>query len=205
MTVGAADPADGTPAGSVEFLDTTTGVDLGIVALSGGGARLATTALAAGTHAIGAVISAAAPSPSAWARWIKRSPPAVDDHRQQRQQGLRRPLPTLTVTYTGLVNGDTPNSLSTRPSLGTTATASSPAGSYPITVGGAADPNYSISYVNGTLTINPDPTTTAVTSSASTANFGQTVTFKATVTANAPGSGTPSGTVDFFDTTTNTT
>ena len=36
------------------------------------------------------------------------------------------------------------------------------------------------------------------------ANVGQTVTFTATVTANAPGSGTPTGTVDFFDTTTST-
>jgi hypothetical protein len=54
-----------------------------------------------------------------------------------------------------------------------------------------------------TLTVNKDGTTTTVSSpAASTVPVGQKVTLSATVTANAPGSGTPSGTVDFFDTTT---
>ncbi len=44
----------------------------------------------------------------------------------------------------------------------------------------------------------------SVSASPSFANVGQAVTFSATVTASAPGSGTPTGTVDFFDTTTNT-
>ena len=66
-------------------------------------------------------------------------------------------LPTLTATYTGFVNGDTTASLTTQPTLSTTATASSHvAGSpYTITVGGAVDTDYSISYVTGTLTVNP--------------------------------------------------
>ncbi|WP_332913919.1 MBG domain-containing protein [Algoriphagus boritolerans] len=59
--------------------------------------------------------------------------------------------PALTFTYDGLVNGDT--GAAVEPSLATTATASSPVGSYPITVTGGSDPNYSISRVNGTLTI----------------------------------------------------
>ena len=61
-------------------------------------------------------------------------------------------LPTLTASYTGLVNGDTPASLSTLPTLATVP-ASSHAGSYAITAGAAIDPDYSISYVSGTLTI----------------------------------------------------
>ncbi len=64
-------------------------------------------------------------------------------------------LPTLTASYAGFVNGDTPASLTTLPTLTTTATTSSPAGSYPITASGAADPNYTISYVPGTLTVTP--------------------------------------------------
>jgi streptogramin lyase len=44
-------------------------------------------------------------------------------------------------------------------------------------------------------------TTTALTSSASTPSFGQALTLTATVTASS-GSGTPAGSVDFFDTTT---
>ena len=38
-------------------------------------------------------------------------------------------LPTLTASYTGFVNGDTALSLTTQPSLSTTATAASDAGS----------------------------------------------------------------------------
>jgi MBG domain (YGX type)/Bacterial Ig-like domain (group 3)/Domain of unknown function (DUF4214) len=65
------------------------------------------------------------------------------------------PLPTLTPGYTGLVNGDTAASFATPPSLSTTATASSHVGSYAITVGGAVDGDYTISYANGSLTIVP--------------------------------------------------
>jgi sugar lactone lactonase YvrE len=70
-------------------------------------------------------------------------------------------LPALTASYAGLVNGDTPASLTTVPSLATTASASSHvAGSpYAITIGGAADPNYTISYVPGALGITPAPLT----------------------------------------------
>ncbi|MGO9463201.1 MAG: Ig-like domain repeat protein, partial [Isosphaeraceae bacterium] len=52
--------------------------------------------------------------------------------------------------------------------------------------------------------VNKDNTTTTAVASPSSANLGQTVTFTATVTANSPGSGTPTGTVDFYDTTTST-
>jgi streptogramin lyase len=43
------------------------------------------------------------------------------------------------------------------------------------------------------------PTTTTITSSANPSVFGQAVTFTATVSATPPGSGTPTGTVTFFD------
>ena len=64
-------------------------------------------------------------------------------------------LPTLTVSYAGFVNGDTPASLTTQPTVGTTATASSHvSGSpYTITASGAVDPNYTIAYVAGSLTV----------------------------------------------------
>ena len=65
--------------------------------------------------------------------------------------------PTLGVSYSGFVNGDTSFSLTEQATASTVATASSNAGSYPITVSGAVYPNsnYAISYVNGTLTIVP--------------------------------------------------
>lgn len=64
-------------------------------------------------------------------------------------------MPTLTVVYTGFVNGDTSSRLTTQPVLSTTATVSSPVGVYPITVTGATAANYTITFVDGTLTINP--------------------------------------------------
>lgn len=62
-------------------------------------------------------------------------------------------LPTLTVAYAGLVNGDTPANLTTQPIVTTTATASSPVGNYLIIARGAASLNYAISYRQGILTV----------------------------------------------------
>ena len=64
-------------------------------------------------------------------------------------------LPTLTVSYSGFVAGDTAANLSTPPTLTTTATASSHVGGYAITVGGAVDTDYTISYFDGTLNVTP--------------------------------------------------
>src|SRR5438477_12239700 len=47
--------------------------------------------------------------------------------------------------------------------------------------------------------LGPDGSTTTIASSADPAILGQAVTFTATVSANAPGSGTPAGTVTFRD------
>ncbi len=66
-------------------------------------------------------------------------------------------LPTLTASYAGLVNGDTSASLTTAPTITTTATAASAPGAYPISASGAADADYSISYVGGTLTVGSPP------------------------------------------------
>ena len=52
-------------------------------------------------------------------------------------------------------NGDTPTSLATPVVLSTTATSHSPVGAYPITAAGASSPDYTISYVVGTLTVTP--------------------------------------------------
>ncbi len=84
-----------------------------------------------------------------------------------------QPVPTITPTYAGFVNGDTPASLTTQPTCATTATSSSPPGTYPTTCTGAADPNYTISYVAGTLTVLPAPLT--VTASSGSMNYGDSV------------------------------
>ena len=63
----------------------------------------------------------------------------------------------VSATITGLVNGDKPTAYTGFPSLTTTATASSPPGSYPITaaIGTLAAANYTFTFGTGTLTITP--------------------------------------------------
>ena len=70
-------------------------------------------------------------------------------------------LPTLTASYSGFVNGDTAASLTTRPTLSTTAAVGSQVSGSPyiITASGAVDPDYTISYAAGALTVTPTPLT----------------------------------------------
>jgi len=104
-------------------------------------------------------------------------------------------LPTLTGTLTGVIAGDAITS-----SFITTATAASPAGTYPITPQ-LSDPgnklsNYATVLVNGTLTVSTDATTTTLQSSAPIILTQSNVTFTAKVTSSA---GTPAGQVSFMD------
>jgi len=104
------------------------------------------------------------------------------------------PNPAFTATVVPPVPGLTTSET-------TTATQSSPVGNYFIvpTVTSPVSGNYSVTLVEGTLTIGQSPTTTLLQSSAATSTYGSSVTFTATVTPNIGGSGTPSGTVSFFD------
>jgi len=70
--------------------------------------------------------------------------------------------PTLTYNVTGFVNGDTAaTALTGSLTIATTATASSAAGAYPITVsaGTLAAKNYTLQFVAGSLTVNKAPLT----------------------------------------------
>lgn len=62
-------------------------------------------------------------------------------------------IPPLTASYTGFVNGEDPTVLDTPAVLNTVATVDSPLGVYPITVSGASDSDYAITFVEGTLTV----------------------------------------------------
>lgn len=66
--------------------------------------------------------------------------------------------PPLTYTASGFVNGDTIAIFSKPPTLSTTATTDSSAGSYPIAIGPGSPamvaPNYTLNFVHGTLTVN---------------------------------------------------
>lgn len=65
-------------------------------------------------------------------------------------------IPSFTLTYSGFRNGDTESkAFTTKPTAKTTATSSSKAGTYPITVSGGSAKNYALTYKQGTLTIEP--------------------------------------------------
>jgi len=120
----------------------------------------ATSASAAGTYPItcsGAVDPNYAITYAAGTLTIGAAPLTISADNQASTYG--QALPTLTASYSGLVNGDTPASLTTSPTCTTTATSASPSGTYPISCSGAVDPNYAITYAAGTLTIGAAPLT----------------------------------------------
>jgi hypothetical protein len=82
-------------------------------------------------------------------------------------------VPTITPTYSGWAGSDSPSSLTTAPNCTTAVTNSSHVGSYATTCSGAVDPNYTISYVNGTLAVTPAPLT--ITASSATMVYGAAV------------------------------
>ncbi|MFZ6816875.1 MBG domain-containing protein [Undibacterium sp. Ji22W] len=90
-------------------------------------------------------------------------------------------LPLTAFTSTGLVNGDTVVSV-TETSPGTIATASVIGSPYSITPSGATGTftpsNYTLSYVNGALTVLPIPL--VVTANNAAKNYGQTITLPLT-------------------------
>ncbi|TSD66272.1 T9SS type B sorting domain-containing protein [Inquilinus sp. KBS0705] len=66
------------------------------------------------------------------------------------------PMPVLTATYFGFVNGDDKNDLTTLPKLSTTITATSHViTSAPISISGAVAANYNITYKQGVIAVTP--------------------------------------------------
>jgi pectin methylesterase-like acyl-CoA thioesterase len=118
-------------------------------------------------------------------------------------------LPTFTASYKGFVNGDTAAVLTGAPLLTSTATATSGVGTYPINASAAgtptplSSPNYTFTFVSGTLTINKATPAVALTGSPSAAFVNNAVTFTVTASfATAPSTTSlagPSGTVSFTD------
>ncbi len=106
-------------------------------------------------------------------------------------------VPTLTGMLSGVVNND-PITVS----YSTSATSASLVGSYAITAT-LNDPNgllsnYNVSNTPGTLTVNKAATTVSVSSPFNPYGAGQPLTFTATVSVTSPGSGNPTGSVNFY-------
>jgi hypothetical protein len=104
------------------------------------------------------------------------------------------PLPTLGSTLSGFVNGQTvaTSGVTGQSQCTTTATTTSPVGSYPITctAGSLASSDYSFGFAPGTLTVSQAPTTLSLTPPAATGS-------SLTATVSSQTSGTPTGTVTF--------
>lgn len=82
---------------------------------------------------------------------ITKAPLTITAKSYTRQQGETNP--TFEVTYNGFKNYETESVLTRKPTVTTTATTNSSPGTYVISVSGAEAQNYSIYYVNGTLTV----------------------------------------------------
>lgn len=102
--------------------------------------------------------------------------------------------PTFSGNVSGNLNGDTFTE-----SFTTTATAASPAGTYAIvpSVTGANLANYTVTVMDGTLTVAQAGSTTALQASATSIAAGQTLTLTVQVASGT--TGTPSGNVQFYD------
>ena len=88
--------------------------------------------------------------------------------------------PSFTITYTGFVNGETASAVSTAPAMTTTANANSVANTYPISITGGTATNYAFTYQNGTLTVNPLPVVSIVSSKGASLSKGETTVLTAT-------------------------
>lgn len=115
---------------------------------------------------------------------INKAPLSVSANNASRVFGTSNP--TFSGTISGAVNGD-----SFTESFSTSATAASPAGTYPIvpSVTGANLANYSVAATSGTLMVSLAPTTTTF------ALSNQNLVFTGTVTSS---NGTPTGSVIFY-------
>jgi hypothetical protein len=122
---------------------------------------------------------------------ITTAPLTITANNASRAYGVANPV--FTFTPTGLVNGDTSASLTTQPTITTTAILASPTGTYPITPAGAVDTDYAFTYVNGTLNVGLGTPTLTLSSSLNPSTYGANVT----LTASLPSAAT--GTITFKD------
>ena len=151
-----------TPTGTVQFLVDGTALGSAVTLASGNATSPSTTLLGAGNHTIEADYSGDSnysASSGTYTQVVNQAPLSIIPDNLSRAVGQANPA--LTYTFTGFVNGDnaTTAGITGSANLATTATTSSPAGDYPITVtdaGSLAAANYdfpSADFGTGTLTV----------------------------------------------------
>jgi hypothetical protein len=205
------------PTGMVTFLDGTK-VLAQLALNSSGTASFTTSTLGAGSHTITAIYYSdpvfatssgddsanpqivqdgtntalsSAPSPSVYGQAVTLTAIITP-------QDAGAGTPTGTVTFmdgtTTLATGVPVNS-----GTATFTTSALSVASHSLTATFTGTPGWGSSSGNTTQVVNQDSTTTSLVSSANPSVYGQHVQFTATVTAKAPGSGTPTGTVIFMN------
>jgi hypothetical protein len=116
---------------------------------------------------------------------VNKAPLTVTANNASRAVGAANPA--FTASYSGFVNGETSAVLGGSPSLTTTATTSSPAGTYPITavLGTLTAANYTFAFVNGTLSVVAAPPVSITPSASLTGSHSAGYTL--TITIQNPG------------------
>jgi hypothetical protein len=108
--------------------------------------------------------------------------------------------PTGTVTFVDQTTGATLGTANLSGGTASVTTSALAVGSHTVTASYGGGGNFGASSGSAAVTVNPAATSTALAASpAGPAVFGQSVTLTVTVSAVAPGSGTPAGTVTFQD------
>ncbi|HEX4794926.1 MAG TPA: Ig-like domain repeat protein [Humisphaera sp.] len=206
----------GTPTGTVTFMDGTTTLATGTLNASGV-ATFTTSALMLGTHPITAVYGGDtndSASTSAALNQVVNKDATSTSISSSANPSVTGQSVTFTANVAvlapgaGLATGtvtfmDGTTSLGTGTLTGgvaTFSTSSLSVGGHNITAvyGGDTNDNGSTSAIL-TQVVNVDVTSTSLTSSLNPSVFGQTITFTASVSVNAPGAGTVTGTVQFKD------
>src|SRR6185369_6419465 len=157
-TVVGTGPGAGNPSGgSVQF--TIDGVNAGApVALTAGSATSsAISSLGAGNHTVEAVFTSSDTN-------FSNSSDLLDGGQNVNKAPLtitasshtitfNDPVPTITASYSGFVLGEGASNLTTQPTCSTTYTVGSLIGTYPSKCENAVSPNYTFTYVDGTVTV----------------------------------------------------
>jgi hypothetical protein len=216
-TVSAVAPGTGTPSGTIQF--SIDGSPFGsAVALVGGVAESASiSTLSGGSHTVTAAYSGdpdfVASTASDFTQVVQVGLPTTTTLTVTINPSVYGQAVTFTATVAGSGGGKPTGTVEFMDSstVLATATLSSTgratyrtnalvAGSHAITAVYSGDTKFADSTSPVlTQTINPANTTTTVTSGKNPSVFGQSVTFTAVVKAQAPGSGTSTGTVTFYD------
>lgn len=216
VNVTVAAPGAGSPTGTVTFFDS--GAQLGTANLSNGTATLTVSSLSAGPHSITATYAGndsftTSTSATALTQTVNKAgttttvTPSVNPSVFGQTVTFTAAVaavapgagtPTGTVSFT--VDGVTSAPVALVNGSATFSTSSLTVGTHTVTATYGGDSGFETSTSDPlTATVNKSNASAALGSAPNPSVFGQALTLTATITAAAPGAGSPTGTVTFFD------